>query len=349
MAEESNPILSVITLNYNGLVWIEKCLQSLRNQSLKESFEIIVADNSSTDGSDVFAEERVKEIANARFVQNGANLGYCEGNNRAAAHARGKYFLFLNNDTWLERECLEILLREVRERNAQLACPLILNYNDDSFQSLGAPCFDIFGLPAARRDIRDFGPVLMPDGSAFLIERELFNQLRGFDPQFFMYADEYDLSWRAWIAGGKAIRVPTAIVHHRRAANVNPAGGEATVELRTSDTKRYYANRNALLSILKSAQHVLLLVAALQVLLLFCESLVSLILIRRASFTRRAYWEAVRDCYRMRVHILKERKLLNGIRQKSDWYMLRFLTWRWARWDDFQMIRALGLPKVTAK
>lgn len=349
MAEDSKPVISVIILNYNGLVWIEKCLASLQSQTLREPFEIIVADNSSTDGSDALAERLINGISNARFVQNGGNLGYCEGNNRAAAHAHGEYFFFLNNDTWLEPNFLEILLREVRERNAQMACPLVLNYNDDSFQSLGAPCFDIFGLPAARRDIRDFGPVLMPDGSAYLIKADLFKQLRGFDPEFFMYADEYDLSWRGWIAGGRAIRVPTAIVHHRRAANVNPAGGEATVELRTSDTKRYYANRNALLTILKSAQHLLLIVAVLQVLLLFCESLVSLILIRRWSFARRAYWEAVRDCFRMRAHILRERRTLNGMRRRSDWYMLRFLTWRLARWDDLQMIRALGLPKVTAK
>ncbi len=120
--------------------------------------------------------------------------------------------------------------------------------------------------------------MLMPEGCAYLIRRELFEALGRFDPEFFMFADEFDLSWRVWISGHRAMAVPSARLHHRGAAQVNPAGGGATVEFRTSDTKRFYANRNSLLVLLKNARHLLLLLVPLQLGLLLLEGLVSLAL-----------------------------------------------------------------------
>src|SRR6185295_4386986 len=112
------PLVSVVVLNYNGERWIERCLASVKAQSLGSSLELIVADNLSTDGSDKTAERILQNSPNSLFVQNGDNLGYCEGNNRAAKRARGQYLLFLNNDAWLEPDCLEKLLAEVKATNA---------------------------------------------------------------------------------------------------------------------------------------------------------------------------------------------------------------------------------------
>src|SRR4051794_16949596 len=130
--------ISVIVLNYNGAVWLEHCLQSLQSQTILPEIEVIVADNLSTDGSEGLASRIMAQWPNGMFLQHSENLGYCEGNNRAAVLAKGKYLLFLNNDTWLEPNCLENLRREVQLARAQAACPLVLNYNDETFQSLGA-------------------------------------------------------------------------------------------------------------------------------------------------------------------------------------------------------------------
>ena len=256
---EDAPLISVVVLNYNGAKWLERCLASLRQQTILARIEVIVADNLSADGSDRLAEQLLEGWPNGRFVQNGANLGFCEGNNRGAAGATGKFLLFLNNDAWLEPDCLEILLRETEKANADVATPLVMNFDDDSFQSLGAAGFDIFGLPTSRLPHTDTREVLMPEGCAYMIRRELFDRVGRFDAEFFMFADEYDLSWRAWVAGGRAVAVPAARLHHRGAANVNPKGGGTVVEFRTSDSKRFYTNRNSLLVLLKSARHVLLL------------------------------------------------------------------------------------------
>ena len=170
----ANCLLSVIVLNYNGARWLERCLNSLRAQTIFEQMEVILADNLSSDGSDQLGKRIVEAWPRGVFVQHGQNLGYCEGNNRAAEAAHGEYLLFLNNDTWLEPRCLEQLLAEVQRTGAGAASPLILNYEDDSFQSLGAFGFDLFGLPSTRAVAAETREVLMPEGCAYLIQRELF-------------------------------------------------------------------------------------------------------------------------------------------------------------------------------
>jgi GT2 family glycosyltransferase len=343
----ANLLVSVVVLNYNGARWLARCLESLRAQTIFDRMEVILADNVSTDGSERLGQQLLEGWPQGRFIQHGQNLGYCEGNNRAAEVAQGQYLLFLNNDTWLEPHCLETLLAEVQRTGAGAATPLILNYEDSTFQSLGAFGFDIFGLASTRAQAAQTRPVLMPEGCGYLIERSLFQQVGRFDPEFFMFADELDLSWRVWIAGRQAIAVPSAKLHHRGAAQVNPAGGGATVEFRTSDTKRFYTNRNSLLVLLKNSRHLLLLLVPLQLGLLALEAVVGLVIVRRWSFVWRAYGDALADCWRLRRHILAERSRIRGFRRRGDLQMLRFLRWRFNRWDEIQRLRTFGLPKVT--
>ena len=344
----ANLLVSVIVLNYNGARWLARCLESLRAQTIFDQIEVIVADNVSSDGSERLGKQIVESWPRGVFVQHSQNLGYCEGNNRAAEAAHGRYLLFLNNDTWLEPGCLEQLLAEVQRTGAGAAAPLILNYEDDSFQSLGAFGFDLFGLASTRACAAQTRPVLMPEGCAYLIARDLFQELGRFDPEFFMFADEFDLSWRVWISGNQAMAVPSAKLHHRGAAQVNPAGGGATVEFRTSDTKRFYTNRNGLLVLLKNAQHLLLLLvpAAIGPARYRGDRSASA-MVRRWSFVKRAYWDALVDCWRLRKHILAERRRIRQFRRRGDLWMLRFLRWRLNRWDEVQRLRQFGVPKVT--
>ncbi len=113
------PLLSVVILNYNGARWLERCLKSLRAQTIFDQLQVILADNASSDGSESLGKPIVESWPGGVFVQHGQNLGYCEGNNRAAETARGEYLLFLNNDTWLEPRCLEQLLAEVAKDRRQ--------------------------------------------------------------------------------------------------------------------------------------------------------------------------------------------------------------------------------------
>lgn len=341
-------LVSVIVLNYNGAPWLRRCLESLQAQTVFDRLEVIVADNASPDRSDVLAAELMRGWPNGRVIQHGENLGYCEGNNRAARFARGEWLFFLNNDAWAEPACLETLVRETAAAGAHFACPLVLDYDSDKFQTLGAGGMDLFGLPTSRTAHPEVRRVFMPDGCAYLVRREVFERLGGFDARLFMFVDEYDLSWRAWALGYNGVAVPGARLHHRGAAQVNPAGGGSVVEFRTSDLKRYYTNRNSLLAVLKNARGLLLFMVPLQLGLLLVECLAAAVLIRRWGFLRTAYLEAIRDVWRLRGHIRTERRRIQSARRKGDLWMCRFLRLRPNRWDELVRLRRFGPPRVTA-
>jgi GT2 family glycosyltransferase len=347
-SEQPKPALSIVVLNYNGAKWLEKCIASIFEQSFR-NFELIVADNLSTDGSDQLAEKLLAGVPNALFLQHGQNLGYCEGNNRAVARAVGEFILLLNNDAWLERDCLEHLLRETQRLGAAAATPFVMNWDDNEQQRAYASGFDIFGLPSFCPVPAQSEEILMPGGCSFLIRRELFLELGGLDPAIFMYCDEWDLSWKLWAAGHRAIVVPSARIHHRGAVNVNPAGGEKVVEFRTSDTKRYFTNRNALLVLLKDCQHILLILVLFQTALLILEMLAALVLVRRWSFIKKSYLAAFKDVIKLAPHIRAERRKLKRLRKRSDFYMLRFLRWRPNRWDELVQVWRLGVPQVSPR
>lgn len=345
---ESQPLVSIVVLNYNGAQWLRRCFDSIKEQTIVSQVETVLVDNASTDGSVELARQLLAGLPAACIVVNSRNVGFSAGNNVGVEVASGRYLFFLNYDTWLERDCMERLLQEVQVTGASAATPLVLNYHDDSYQDMGFFGFDIFGLPSPSRPCDHTRTIFIVGGCSFLIERDLFFRLGGFDPEFFMYSEDADLSWRVWISGGKVIAVPRARVHHRGAAGVNPAGGERPVEFRTTEQKRFLTNRNALLTLLKNAQHVLLLLVPLQVMLLAVESLLVALILRRAAYLRRVCLAALADCWRLRRHVLAERKRVASFRKRGDLWMLRFFRLKPNRWFEIKRLFKFGLPKIDA-
>jgi len=149
-----------------------------------------------------------------------------------------------------------------------------------------------------------------------------------------------------WVSGHKAVSVPSARLHHRGAAAVNPKGGKAVQELRTSDTKRFFANRNGLLLLLKNAQqyfagHGVPAIAAAGHRGLGgvddCASLVIHPASLRAGGGR---------LLALRHHVAKERRRLRAYRRRSDWRMLRFcggVSTVWANWPMSNASIAAGV------
>lgn len=352
MSPESQPDLSVVILNYNGLRWLERCLESLRQQTLLSRLEVIIADNLSQDGSDSLAERLLQGWPRARFVQNGANLGYCEGNNRGAAHARGRYLLFLNNDTWLAPDCLELLVSHMDATGAGAGCPQILNYQDGALQGYGRSGFDPWGYYGNQED--DPVPcgsvpreLFIAPGCAYCIRSDLFRRLGGFDAELFMYVDETDLSWRVWISGWRIITVPQAKLHHWGAGVSAPAGAPEAAVFRTSVFSRFHTNRNSLVTLLKNAEHLLLGLAVMQLGSLLAEAVFMAVVTRNVTLLRRSYLGAIAGVWRLRFHILAERRRLRGLRVRSDVWMLRFLRpLASERGRELMRVLRQGLPRV---
>jgi GT2 family glycosyltransferase len=343
------PLISIVIVNYNGAGWLPKCLESIKTQTIFSRIETIVVDNHSTDDSLAAARRLLVDFPMAGIVQSGENLGFCEGNNVGARAASGKYVFFLNPDAWLEADCMEQLATETEKAAAAAATPWVLNYLDDTHQDLGFFGFDMFGLCSASAPRRETREIFSPTGCSYLINANVFKQVGMFDRRFFMYSEEVDLSWRVWIAGGRIIGVPRARAHHRGAVNANPTGGASVVEFRTTDQKRFLSNRNCLLTLLKNAQHVLLLAVVPLTLLLLVEGLAGSLLLRRWSFARAAFLDVMRDCWRLRGHVRQQRKMIAAFRQRSDFWMLRFFKLRLNRWDEVKRAFKFGLPHVDAR
>ncbi len=343
---EAEALVSIVVLNWNGAQWLPRCFGSIKGQTIAEKIETVFVDNASTDHSVELARQLLVNFPSACIVLNDRNLGFSGGNNVGAQVACGRYLFFLNPDTWLESDCVEMLLNGMRAAEANAATPLVLNYSDDSYQDMGFFGFDVFGLPSPSRPVTSTREIFIAGGCALAIERDLFFRLGGFDPEFFMYSEDADLSWRVWLAGGKVVAVPTARVHHRGAAIVNPAGGATPVEFRTSEQKRFLTNRNSLLTLLKNAQHLLFVLVPFQVALLTAESVVVSILLRRPSYFVKTCWAALKDCWRLRQHVRAERRRIARLRQRGDFWMLRFVRLRPNRWFELKRLFKFGVPKV---
>lgn len=345
-ATGGQPLVSIIVLNCNGANWLPKCFETIRAQTIIGQIETIMVDNHSSDDSVAVARKWFEKFPAATLIRHPENLGFCEGNNSGARAARGRWLLFLNNDTWLEPDCMEKLVAGTEKLGAAASTPLVLNYPDDSFQDFGFYGFDIFGLPSSSAAATHTREIFIAGGCSYLIRADVFNQLGMFDSEYFIYSDDADLSWRVWIAGYKVAGIYEARLHHRGAAGVNPSGGISTLEFRTNDRKRFLTNRNCLLTLLKNGQFLLLLPIIPLLPLLFVESLAGAFILRRWSFAKSSFWSVLIDCWRLRGHVLRERKKIAAFRRHSDFWMLRFFRLRLNRWFEIKRTLKFGLPRV---
>ena len=339
--------ISLVILNYNGAQWLDRCLESICCQTAVSRLEVIITDNGSTDGSREICERYAPRLPALRFINNGKNLWYCEANNIGAADARSPLVLILNNDLWLEPDCVEVLLKAAAESpRTQLFSPRVLNYDDETLQGFGALGIDWFGVTAGTPDHSVPRELLSGYGCAFAIRKDYFFKIGAYPPELLIYGDELDLGWRVWISGGHILSTPLSKVHHRGAAVANPAGGSKHVELRTNEMKRFLSVRNGLLLLLKNCQHILLLMVIPHLLMLFCEALFFLVTTRNWNFVRNSYIRGVGDAFRMLPHVREWRGKIKSFRQRGDFWMLRFMHLKpWRLMEAAQIFR-LGLPRV---
>jgi GT2 family glycosyltransferase len=339
------PWISVIIVCHNDGKWLPRCLDSLRTQTIFDRIEVIIADNASEDGTDALGQNLIAGWPSARLLPTGGDNGFAVACNRGARVAQGRYLYLLNPDVWLEPDCLEQLYQRIEQAQASAGSAVIYEYEDDTVQHKGSDAFDFFCYPLIPHAGRDPERLFCINGFTF-IRRDFFLQIGLLDEKMFMYAEELDLSWRLWLAGGSLVPVLSAHIHHRGAALVNPAGGTRAIENRTSVQKRYLANRNCLLAIAKNSQHILLLTLVTYALLLFAEMFATLIMTRSWKVAKHTSVDPLVDLWRMRGHVRAQRKLIKAMRQHGDFWMLRFFRPGFGRWNEIRKMFKLGFPKI---
>ena len=210
-------------VNWNRRELLRACLHSLARQE-GVSFETVVVDNGSIDGSADLAEAEF----GARVIRNPENRGFCAANNQGIAAARGELIALLNNDAEAEPGWLSALAHACcGAPDIGMAAGKILVWEDpsriDKAGHLMFPDGQNRGRGTGEPDRGQYDrdeEVLWPDGCAAMYRREMLDAIGGFDEDFFAYGDDAELGLRARIAGWRAVYTPRAVVRHHRGATL---------------------------------------------------------------------------------------------------------------------------------
>jgi|SRR5581483_1157688 len=216
------PLVSVIVVTHNGKTYLERCLQAVRG-NVYPNYEVIVADNGSTDGTRGLLTELERQWPDLAVEYIGYNAGPALARNRAAARARGVYLAFLDNDTQPDPDWLvaAVSLLEADASIGACQCKLLLrhdprciDYVGDYLSPLG---FLIQRAPCGSEDTGAYDEsidIFSAKSAAMVMRRCAFEAAGGFDPDYFIYVEETDLAWRVWLQGYRIVLCPQSRVLH---------------------------------------------------------------------------------------------------------------------------------------
>jgi GT2 family glycosyltransferase len=235
--------LSISIVNWNTRDHLENCLDSIYRNAGNISFEVIVIDNNSCDGSVQMVKRRFPD---AKLIDNKQNLGFGAANNQGIRMSNGRHVLILNPDTIVLPGCLESLLGFL-ERHADVGAvgPKILGPTGlvllSAMRNVPTLLTEVFELTRLNRKFlrnRIIGRYYMsysdPDvarqvpllsGCCLMIRRSVLDEIGLFDEAFFIFGEDMDLCYRFDKAGWRCWYVPSAGIIH--------FGGESTKQIST--------------------------------------------------------------------------------------------------------------------
>ncbi len=233
----SDPLISVVIVTWNGRQYLDACLNAVAAQVGMRT-ETILVDNASADGTSEYVRARFPLV---RVVSLPENRGFAGGNNAGVREARGRFVALLNNDTIPEPTWLQTLLAGIDEqagfalvtsRIVYMHDPQIIDSAGDSYLLSGGAFKRHHGarVEMAGESVEVFGVC----GAACLMPKRVFDELGGFDEDFFASHEDVDLSYRARLLGYRCLYVADAVVRHH---------GSATIG-RVSDFAVFHGQRN---------------------------------------------------------------------------------------------------------
>lgn len=238
--------ITVSIVSFNTRELLRTCLQALLKSNVAP--QIIVADNASRDGS---ASMVGAEFPGVEVVSTGANLGYGPANNLAFERAKGRYFCALNSDAFVETGALKTLMQWMDAHPEAGACVPQLCWPDGAPQESAGDDPGLLALfwqqtlledvaaflkKRARRFARRSDSLEMDkepreveqlNGACLFCRSEAYAQIGGFDPSYWMYGEDVDLSVRLRAGGWKLFLVPAARVTHHLGASSRDWRGRA--------------------------------------------------------------------------------------------------------------------------
>jgi GT2 family glycosyltransferase len=238
-----SPCVSIITINYNQLQLTCELLDSLRKLTYPE-VEVIVVDNHSKENPANVIGERYPEV---KLILSSENLGFAGGNNLGIRASRGKYLLFLNNDTEVDPGFLEplVALFESNPRAGAASSKILYFNSGETIQYAGSSRIDPFTGRSKRigymeKDQGQHNRLQETDlahGAAMMVPRKVIEEVGMMPDFFFLYYEEVDWCESIKKAGYKIYFVPDSKVYHKESMSIGKG----------STLKTYYMTRNRLL------------------------------------------------------------------------------------------------------
>ena len=234
-----NKLASIIVLTYNSEKYIENCLKSILGQTYK-NIELIIVDNYSKDSSVKIIENWKLRVGNCKFIENSINLGYAKGNNLGINESEGEYAFIINPDVVLEENYIAETIK-IFEKDSQIGSvqgkiyQLIYKEKTKIIDTVGFRVFEsgrVIDEGQGEQNSEKYNNVVETfgvNGAAAAYRRETLNDVRlkeeYFDEDFFCYAEDLDLAWRAKWRGWKCVFCPEAVLWHDRTSSKSIGGG----------------------------------------------------------------------------------------------------------------------------
>lgn len=243
-AAGQDPLVTVVVVTWNGAHLLGSCLDSLCRQTLPH--RVLVVDNASTDAT----PEVLAGHPEAEVLVLDTNTGFAGGAQAGLAAASTRYVAFLNNDAVAEPGWLAALVGELEASPPVAAATSRILLAADRRVNNAGGALDRWGVGYDRGYGEPDGPpydtptdVAAFCGAAALVRADQARAVGGFEPTFFLYYEDTDLSWRLGTAGHRIRYVPDAVVHHEHSATAD----------QRSASFAFYNQRNQLLMLVRNA------------------------------------------------------------------------------------------------
>lgn len=334
---KSEPLVSIIIVNWNGGEVFKECLQSLSGIDYAK-WELIVVDNGSTDGSEKLPTT-YKKIPSSKLIVNSSNLGFAVANNQGSQQAAGKYILLLNNDTKIMPNFLAKMVDRIEsDPNLGVIQPKILIMDKPDYLDNAGSFFTRIGFLHHWGFMQKDGPefdrereIFSAKGACMLIRKKVVDRVGLFDKDYFSYFEESDFCWRVWLAGYKVLYYPQAVIYHKVGFTIK----------RLNVLKiNYHYYKNRVCSLIKNLDsrnffitmtlHLIISLGIAGVFLLRFKFESSLMIIKAI------WWNVIHlnDTLQKRKIVQNERKVSDGILWEDLSYPINWMQY----WRDFRRV-----------
>jgi GT2 family glycosyltransferase len=229
---KNNPILSVVILNYNANLYLEKLYESICLSKLNSFIEVILADNLSTDGSyeNIINKNYHHPKIDFKYLETGVNCGFAAGNNRglAISNPKSKYVIFLNPDTTVEKNTFQGMI-DYLDNNPKIdsaTCDVILvktgKTQPECHRDFPTPLnaflhFSGISSSAYFMSYLDYSKLQKINacvGAFYMIKREIGQKAGWWNEKYFMYGEDIDFCFKVKKLGGSLYFIPDYKINH---------------------------------------------------------------------------------------------------------------------------------------